>query len=84
MDIKLITKFFIWCTIINVALLLLSTAIYISSPELFYNTHGKWFAIPNETINVILYSWLGLYELLIYIFNVVPLIALLIIGGKES
>ncbi len=84
MDIKLIKKFFIWCTIINVALLLLSTAICISSPELFYNTHGKWFAIPNETINVILYSWLGLYELLIYIFNVVPLITLLIIGGKES
>jgi len=84
MDIKLITKFFIWCTIINVALLSLSTAICISSPELFYNTHGKWFAIPNETINVILYSWLGLYELFIYIFNVVPLVALLIIGENKS
>jgi len=84
MDIKLITKFFTWCTIINVALLSLSTAICISSPELFYNTHGKWFDIPNETINVIMYSWLGLYELFIYIFNVVPLAALLIIGGNKS
>ncbi len=84
MDIQTLKRFFLWCTILNVAFLLLSSAICISSPQLFYNTHGKWFAIPNETINVIMYSWLGLYELFIYIFNVVPLVALLIIGGKES
>ena len=84
MDIQKLKSFFIWCTILNVALLLLSTAIFLFAPEVFYNTHGKWFAIPRETLNVIIYSWLGLYELFIYIFNVVPLIALLIIGRKDS
>ncbi len=84
MDIQTLKSFFIWCTIINVALLLLATLICIFAPDLLYNIHGNLFTIPRETLNVIFYSWLGLYELFIFVFNVVPLGALLIIGGKKS
>ena len=84
MDIQTLKSFFLWCTIINVALLVFSTMIIMFEPEWLYQIHSRWFTIPRETFNVILYSWLGLYELFIFVFNVVPLVALLIIGGKKS
>jgi len=84
MDIRVITKFFLLCSIINVALLLLSTMICMYAPDWLYNMHGNLFSIPRETLNVILYSYLGLYKIFIYIFNVVPLVALLIIGSAKS
>lgn len=79
MDIKTLTRFFLWCTIINVALLSLSTLICIFAPEWLYSMHGNWFSIPGKTLNIIMYSYLGLFKIFIYIFNVVPLVALLII-----
>ena len=82
MNIQLLKRFFLWCTIINVALLLLSTLICIYAPDWLYSMHGNWFSIPRETLNIIMYSYLGLFKIFIYIFNIVPLIALLIIGQK--
>ena len=82
MNIQLLKRFFLWCTIINVALLLLSTLICIYAPDWLYSMHGNWFSIPRETLNIIMYSYLGLFKIFIYIFNIVPLIALLIISQK--
>jgi len=82
MNIQLLKRFFLWCTIINVALLTLSTLICIYAPDWLYSMHGNWFSIPRETLNIIMYSYLGLFKIFIYIFNIVPLIALLIIGQK--
>jgi len=82
MNIQTLKRFFLWCTIINVALLLLSTLICIYAPDWLYSMHGNWFSIPRETLNIIMYSYLGLFKIFIYIFNIVPLIALLIIGQK--
>ena len=84
MDIKTATEFFTWCTVINVALLILSTLICAFAPDWLYNMHGNLFSIPRETLDLIMYSYLGLFKIFIYIFNVVPLVALLIIGRKGN
>lgn len=80
MDIQLLTKFFMWCTIINGALFSLWTIMCIFAPDLVYRTQNKWFPIPRETYNVVIYSFLGLFKIIYLIFNVVPFVALLIIG----
>ena len=82
MNIQTYKRFFLWCTIINVALLLLSTLICIYAPDWLYSIHGSWFSIPRETLDIIMYSYLGLFKIFIYIFNVVPFLALLIIEDK--
>ena len=80
MDLKELTKFFMWCTIMNGTLLLLWTTMLIFAPELVYRTQSKWFPIPRETIDVVIYSFLGLFKIVFLVFNLVPYLALLIIA----
>jgi hypothetical protein len=80
MDIQTLTKFFMWCTIINGSLLALWTIMLLLAPALVYRTQNKWFPMPQETFNVIIYSFLGLFKIVYLIFNVAPFVALLIIG----
>jgi len=80
MDIYSITAFFMWCTILNVALLLLSSLICLCAGDWAYRIHSKWFSISRETFNVAFYSFLGLYKIFIFVFNLIPYIALLIIA----
>jgi hypothetical protein len=80
MDIQALTSFFMWCTIVNGALLLLWTTFWIFALDLVYLTQSKWFPIPRETFNVVVYSFIGLFKIVFIVFNVVPYISLLIIG----
>ena len=80
MDIQTLTTFFMWCTIINGALLTLWITIFMLAPDLVYRTQSKWFPIPRETFNVVFYSFLGLFKIIFLVFNVVPYVALLIVG----
>lgn len=80
MDIYTLTAFFMWCTIINGALLILWTIMCMAAPDLVYRTQSKWFPIPRETFNVVIYGFLGLFKIVFIVFNVVPYVALLIVG----
>ena len=80
MDIDSIRAFFMWCTILNVALLVLSSLICLCAADWAYRIHSKWFSISRETFNVAIYSFLGLYKIFIFVFNLIPYIALLIVG----
>jgi hypothetical protein len=80
MDIQTLTTFFMWCAVINGALLALWTTIFMLAPDLVYRTQSKWFTIPRETFNVVFYAFLGLFKVLFLVFNVVPYVALLIVG----
>lgn len=80
MDIQTLTTLFMWCTVINGALLVFWTGICILAPDLMYRTQNKWFPIPRETFNVVIYSFIGLFKIAFLFFNVVPYVALLIVG----
>ena len=80
MDIQMLTRFFMWCTILNMGLLMLSFLMLAFAGDFVYRTHSKWFSMPRETFNVVLYSFLGMYKIIVIAFNVVPWAALAIIG----
>ena len=80
MDIDSIRAIFMWCTILNVALLSLSSLICVCAGDCVYRIHSKWFSISRETFNVAIYSFLGLYKVLVFVFNLIPYVALLIVG----
>jgi hypothetical protein len=82
MDIQKLKSFFMWCTIINGGLLVLSAALCTFIPDWLYSIHGKLYHIPNETLRVIFYSFLGLFKIFWLIFNVTPYITLFIMGKK--
>jgi hypothetical protein len=63
----------------NGVLLLLWTAMFIFTPDLVYRTQSKWFSIPRETFDVVMYSFLGLFKIFFLVFNLIPYLALLIV-----
>jgi hypothetical protein len=80
MDIQTLTRFFMWCTLINGGILILWTVSFIFVPDLVYRTQSKWFPVSQETFNVVMYSFLGLFKIVFLVFNAVPYVALLIVG----
>ncbi len=80
MDLQTLTRFFMWCSIMNGGLLLFWTTMCLLAPELVYRTQRIWFPIPRETFDVVIYSFLGLFKIVFLVFNIVPYLALLIVG----
>jgi hypothetical protein len=61
-------------------LLVLSSLIFLCAGDWVYGIHSKWFSISRETFNVAIYSFMGLYKILVFVFNLIPCVALLIVG----
>lgn len=80
MDIQTLTSFFMWCTIINTGMLLFLVVIFMLAPDLAYRLQSTYIGISRETFNLIFYSFIGFFKAIVLVFNVVPWIALLIIG----
>ena len=80
MDLQTATAFFVWCTIINGGLLALWTAMCMLAPDLVYRTQNRWFPLPRETFNIVMYAFLGIFKIAFLVFNLVPLVALLIVA----
>ena len=76
MDITTLTEFLKYCTIINFAILLISTITM--RTDLIYNVHTKYgiWEGSKEAHKQLGYSVLGNYKILIMIFNAVPYFAL--------
>lgn len=80
MDIESVRAFFLWCTIINGSLLIFSFLIFACAGDWIYQMHGKWFPISKEAFNMIIYCFIGFMKILVLLLNLVPYLALVIIG----
>ncbi len=80
MDYEMLTSFFFWSSIINIVILLFASVMVKVAGVWIYETHGKWFSIPEDKYLVVIYALLGVYKVLILVFNVVPWVALQIVG----
>jgi hypothetical protein len=76
----ILKPFFMWCTIINGALLVLSFLICAYAGEWVYRMHSRYFSISREAFNVAIYSFIGLFKMVILVFNLVPYIACIILA----
>lgn len=80
MTIQVLTQFFKWCTLINGGLLFLWTISWLLAPDLMYHTQQKWFYMSKESFNLFFYGFLGFFKIMFLFFNLVPWLALLILG----
>ncbi len=80
MDIQILQSFFMWCTIFNGSLLVFSFIICASSGDWVYRMHSKWFPMPRDVFNVVIYSFIGMLKIFVLVFNLIPYIALEIVG----
>ena len=69
-----------WCCVINMGLLLWWFLIILFAHDWVYRIHSKWFKMSKETFDAIHYTGIAFFKIAIFVFNIVPYIALRIIG----
>ncbi len=80
MEIQTLTTFFMWCTVMNGALLALWIVMLLFAPDWMYRTQSGWLPISREIFDVAMYCFLGAFKIMFLFFNLVPYLALLIVG----
>ena len=80
MDINALERFFMWCTIINGVWFVFAAMICAFAGNWVYRMSSKWFPVSRDAFNVVIYSFFALFKIIFLVFNVVPYVALLIVG----
>ncbi len=80
MNMEIIYKFFLWCTVINYGLLMLWFLIFAFAHNHIYHLHSKWFKISEEQFNATHYTGLTIFKIAIFLFNFTPFIVLHILS----
>jgi hypothetical protein len=80
MSIDVARSALLWCTVINYGLLLLGVAIIALPHEWMYRLSERLFRLSAEQFDAFAYGSIVLYKTGILLFNLVPYIALLIVG----
>ena len=80
MTIESLTTFLGWCSVINIAILLLSTLLLIIMRDLAVKIHSRLFRVDPATLPITYLQYLGNYKIAIIILNIVPYIALRIMA----
>ena len=79
MNIETLTRFFMWCTIINGAVYFVWVSVCLFASDFLYGLHGRLFHLPRETFDTAIYSFLGVFKIVFLVLNLTPFLALLII-----
>ncbi len=80
MTIDLIRDVLAWCSVINLSLLLWWFMFFALGHDWIYRMHGRWFTLSVEKFDAIHYAGMAFFKICIFLFNIVPYLALRIIG----
>ena len=80
MTLEVIRDALAWCTVINWIALLWWLLFFILAHDWMYRFHTKWFKISVEKFDAIHYSGMAFFKVAIFLFNLVPYLALRIVG----
>ena len=80
MTIDLVRDVLLWCTVINYGILLLWFLVFSLAHDWMYRFHGRWFRVSPEQFDAIHYAGIAFYKIGIFLFNLIPYVALRIVG----
>jgi hypothetical protein len=84
MSIAIVRKALLWCTVINYGVLLVWFLFFMLAHEWMYGCHSRWFHVSVEQFDALHYGGMALYKIGILLFNLVPYIALRIVGRADT
>jgi hypothetical protein len=76
MNLHVLRAMLAWCTVINLAILLIWGILLRWAHDWVYGIHAKWFRMPVERFDTFHYGAMGAYKLGILLFNLVPYLVL--------
>ena len=80
MSFDAVRNIFLWCAVINYLVLLIWFLLLVFPHQWLYRLWGKWFHLTVEQFDTINFGGIALYKVGILLFNLVPYIALRIVG----
>jgi hypothetical protein len=84
MSIDTLGDVLLWCTVINYAVLLVWFLFLVAAHDWVHRLHGRWFRLTSEQFDAIHYAGMAVYKIGILLFNLVPYVALRIVGSDAS
>ena len=79
MTIEILSAVLGWSTIINMSILTLWFFLFMFAHDWLHQLHSKWFKLPAENFDTIHYAGMAFYKISIFLFNLVPFLALHIV-----
>ena len=76
-----LTTFLGWCTAINAGLLIVASIFLATLGGSTSKIHGKMFRLSEVDLSRAYFQYLAQYKLAIFVFNLVPYIALKLMSG---
>jgi len=80
MSIEVARHFLLWCTIINYGILLVWFLVFAFGHDWIQRLHGRWFRLSSDQFDALHYAGMAIFKIGIILFNLVPLVALLIVA----
>ena len=69
-----------WCSLINIGILMLWFLFFVLAHDWLFRLHGKWFKLSVERFDAIHYSSMAFFKCGLLLLNLVPYLALRIVG----
>lgn len=79
-----LSDFLLWCTIVNYLILLLWFAVFALARAWLFRLHGRWFHLTETQFESLHYGGMAVYKIGILLLNLVPLVALHIVGRPAN
>ena len=84
MSIEIARNVLLWCAIINYGVLLCWFLFFTLAHNWMHRLHSRWFRMTAEQFDAIHYAGMAIYKVGILLLNLVPYVALLIVGKGGS
>jgi hypothetical protein len=80
MNIEILREVLLWCGVINYGVLLCWFLAFTLAHDWMHRLHGRWFRLSVEQFDAIHYAAMAIYKLAIILLNLVPYVALRLVG----
>ncbi|MCA9316187.1 MAG: hypothetical protein R3F05_12750 [Planctomycetota bacterium] len=70
------TRFFGWCTVLNLGMYLISVVAVLTMRGFILRRNARWFGIPEEEVLRTTFRWIATYKLALIMLALVPWLAL--------
>lgn len=69
-----------WCSLINLAILMVWFLFLASAHDWVYRLHRRWFDLSPAVFDAMHYAGMGLFKIGILLFNLIPYLVLRLVG----
>lgn len=80
MSIAMARDTLLWCAVINYGILVVWFLFFLLAHDWMYGWHSRWFHVSVDQFDTVHYAGMALYKISILLFNLVPYVALRLVG----